>query len=328
MTLKKLAELACVSPSTVSKVLSGSREISKETAQQVFRTAEENGMCLKKRKRVEIDPDIVRVSILVPELISVYYSQLVTDFYAALTESNIIPSVNICGFEMPKIVETVDSLVHNGLTNGIICISPLKYKNTTEVPIVIFDAKSTKDFDSVSSGIHSGIVEAVDYLKKLGHTQIGFIGEIHTPIKRQFFMDALKVNALTAQERFIWTSNKRFEEIGYEAVGKMLQSEDRPTAIIAAYDEIALGAIHALQNNGMCVPQDVSVIGINNIPFSAYFSVPLTTIQTYRQEKISLIVNLLLDKIKSGNRGMIQHISIQSELIIRDTTAPVCGKKG
>ena len=99
--------------------------------------------------------------------------------------------------------------------------------------------------------------------------------------------------------------------------------DERPTALLAAYDEVALGAIHTFTRSGIRVPEDISIIGINDIPSASYASVPLTTIRTYAAEINSLGVKLLLDRIKDPERHIPQQVLVRCELIIRDTTARI-----
>lgn len=322
MTFRKLAELAGVSPATVSKALSGSSEISTETADRIFRIAAENGMDIVKRKTLHINPDTVRVAVLVPELISIFYAQIVTDLCAGLTAAGIEHSIRICGFDDTQIQCMVDTIVQEEIFDGILSLIGFTADPNTPIPIMIFGAEGPY-CDSISVDIESGMNEAIRHLKALGHTEIGMISERYTGAKLRAFQNSMVINDLTVNNDFIWISNKRFEAIGYEAVQSMLSNRRLPTALIAAYDEIALGAIHALQAHGIRIPEDISVIGINDIPFSAYSSTPLTTLQSYLRQTCETALKVLIEKIQNGNEGMRQHIKVKSRLIVRETTAPV-----
>ena len=121
----------------------------------------------------------------------------------------------------------------------------------------------------------------------------------------------------------IFVSDKRFEQIGQEAADYYMKLSDRPTALICAYDEVALGAISTFNTNGISVPGDISIIGINDIPAASYAAVPLTTIRSYTEEIIRMGVELLMDKISSPENHITQKILVRCELIVRSTTAKV-----
>ena len=95
----------------------------------------------------------------------------------------------------------------------------------------------------------------------------------------------------------------------------------QPVLIIAAYDEIALGMIFELKRNGIRIPDDLSVVGIDDIPYASYSQPPLTTVRLYGEERYGMIVDMLYDKIY-GDCDTIQHIAAETKLIIRESAAP------
>lgn len=319
MTLRKIAQLAGVSPSTVSKVLSGSSEISRETAERILKIAEENGV---RRPNYHKARAHSRVAILIPEIISVYYSQVATALIDELRRYGVEPYMYLCGFDDESFCRIVNMLSEEKLADGILTLGVSDYTSFCEIPIVGFGmSQSYPRFDALGSDMQSGIYEALEYLTSLGHTDIGFISEKHTDAKLRYFKSAMSRLGLPVREEYLYISRKRFAEIGCEAAEYYMKLTSPPTALLAAYDEVALGAIHTFRKNGISVPEDISVIGINDIPVSSYSSVPLTTIRTFSCELIERAVKLLLDQIKSPERHIVQHIMIKCELIVRDTTA-------
>ena len=218
MTHTKLAKLAGVSPATVSKVISGSNEISKETAEKVFKVAAENGLNLQKQRRVKLNFDKLRVDIIVPEIVSVFYSSMATKAAEILEKSNIIPTVHICGFNTEKIKEKIEFLIDSGISEGIISFNKIELQRKPNIPVICFCEKELKHCDTIGTYTYSGIDLSIKHLKELGHKNIGFIGETFTTAKENLFRKAMKNNALPINEKYIFKSQKRFEEIGYEAV--------------------------------------------------------------------------------------------------------------
>lgn len=321
MKYLELARLAGVSVSTVSKVLSGSSEISRETAERVMRVAAEHGVLLTKGRSVKINPDELRAAVLVPELTSIYYSSLVSQLCQALEQAGVTPYIRVCGFSAERSAGVLEMLGRERIMDGVVSLCDISAP-TVPLPTVVFNATAGDGIDCIRGDTLSGMNEAVRHLKALGHTAITFIGETHTALKQACFMQAMELNDLPLGEQSVRVIDKRFEEIGYAAAETMLAKGKLPTAVIAAYDEVALGAIHTFTAGGVRVPEELSVIGINDIPFSHYSSVPLTTIQTYTPETVDAVVALLLGRIKGENHGPIQHIAIKDRLVVRETTAP------
>ena len=321
MTYRKLAQLAGVSLSTVSKALSGSSEISGETAARILRIAEENGVI---RPRYRHDHPITRIAITVPEIVSVHYSQIVTLAVDELRRLGIEASIYICGFDDERHYRIIDMLCEEKLADGIIAMNVFKHPRRITLPVVCFGAGENAPYcDTITTDMQSGIFEALEYLISLGHRKIGFISEVNTNAKLNHFKSAAARLEHPVSPEYVFVSDKRFEAIGYDAAEYYLKLPDPPTALIAAYDEVALGAIHTFRSRKIRVPEDISVIGINDIPSSSYANIPLTTIRTFSSEIIHLCVKLLMDQIKNPEHHMVQHISVRCELIKRSTTARI-----
>lgn len=318
----ELARLAGVSVSTVSKALSGSSEIRPETAAHVMRVAAEHGVQLTRGRCVKINPDELRVTVLVPELISIHYSSLVSDACRLLENKGISASIRICGFDPARTRQVLEELSRERITDGVLSLCSCTATIASPLPTVFLAAQGPDTQDCVHCDMASGINEAVAHLHRLGHRSIAFVGEKRTEEKRLLFEQAMQAQGLPLRPEWSLVIDRRFEEIGYAAVRTLLQLEEQPTACITAYDEVALGMIHAYRANGIQVPQAVSVIGINDIPFSQYSSIPLTTIQTYTNESAHAAVQLLLGRICGTENGPIQHTVLKNRLVERRTTAP------
>lgn len=324
MTYRKLAKLAGVSPSTVYKVFSGSSEISRETAERIRQIAKEYGFTpIRYYKGGKNDLVKTRVAILVPEIISVYYSQIVTSMAQILGEYGIRPNIYLTGFIPKECGTIIQMLADEGLTDGILSLSASEINEAPIIPIVqLFSEYESKYLDSVGNDIQDGFMEAMEYLKSLGHQSVGFIGEKNTTRKLQYFQESAAALGLTADPSHIFISDKRFEKIGFEGADYFLKQDNLPTAILTAYDEVALGAMQVFTQSGVRIPEDISIIGINDIPFSSYTSIPLTTIQTYKEDIYRIAIQILLDKIRNPEKHVIQHIEVQCGLVKRNTTGP------
>lgn len=323
MTYKKIAQLAGVSPSTVSKVMAGSSEISEKTAERVRQIIKEYG-CETPRyyKGKNSNLSKFRIAVLVPEIVSIHYARLVSEIVRILDNKNIICNIYLTGFNERKALSLIQRLAEEGLTDGILAITAITSESSLPIPVVNFTTKVSKSADCVGINIKQGVLEALQYLKELGHQKIGFIGEKNTISKQKLFYDTARILDIPIDDSNVFLSDRRFEQIGIEAAEYFLQNGMKPTALITAYDEVAMGAIQVFRHAGLQIPEDISLIGINDIPFSEYASIPLTTIRMFNEEMCHIAIRLLLDKIMNPNSHVLQHVIIQTQLVMRETVCP------
>ncbi len=331
ITNRTLAQLAGVSPATVSKVFSSSPEISPETAERVRRIAVQYGWTPPKYRQQSVSRR--QVSVLVPELLSVYYGKIATCAAEALRGWGAEPAISIVGFAENAQHDVIRHLIADGRSDGILSVHAWTYKGNSEIPLLELEpiGKLGTEYRHdlvVAQKMESGMEKIFSYLLSLGHRRIAFISEKFTHTKLQIYRALMKANGLLAHAEYEFISDKRFEEVGYEGASFFLRRarHDKnycfPTAIICAYDEVAFGCIRALRGAGMQIPEDVSVVGINDIMTSAYAYVPLTTVRTFSEEKIRVAVQTLMEKIENPTLTVRRKIEIPCELMIRESTAP------
>ena len=321
MNHKQIAELANVSASTVSKALSGSKEINAETAENIRRIAIENGYFKEKnkRKRVNTANRDIFIAVMVPEAAGGHYSKEITLIKEYIEEKGGNVAVYIFDFDARKKEKLLNSIILRGVADGVIISSTPPKNLKSNIPIVSLANDGIGGYDTVVVDGDAIVDDAVKYLKNLGHEKIGFAGEYHTIAKSNRFKKAMTNNGLKFSEKYMYIVDGRFETIGIKAAEKIVAAKDRPTAILAAYDEIALSLVHELTENGIRVPEDMSVMGINNIDSSAYAGIPLTTVNIFSDEQYKTAVNLLFDKILNETKS-VRHIVVEHEIIERQTT--------
>jgi LacI family repressor for deo operon, udp, cdd, tsx, nupC, and nupG len=217
-------------------------------------------------------------------------------------------------------------------TDGMILFSarmdPKTLVNLSEeYPIVLTTAYidglkvPTVSIDNISSSRN-----AVEHLIKLGHTRIAHISgplefngsrDRYKGYQQALLQNDLKIDSMLVQEGDFTL------ESGYNLMLKFIAMEHPPTAVFTANDEMAMGAVKAAKDHGLKVPEDLAVVGFDNISFSAIFEPALTTIAQPLFKMGQVSMQLLLQQIQGVQVSKIQHI-LESELIIRDS----CGGKG
>ena len=163
---------------------------------------------------------------------------------------------------------------------------------------------------------------AVDHLVELGHTKIGYIGERASDIRYHAICKCLRQRGIEIIPAFMKRGVERFEQGGYMRTLELLKEKELPTAIFASYDQIAFGAIRAFQEHGIRVPEDISIIGFDNIVMDNYHPVKLSSITNPVDQMGITAVKILLDAIKHPRSHVVQNVALQSRLVIRKSTCP------
>lgn len=323
MNHKKIAQLANVSASTVSKALSGSSEVNRATAEKIRRIAIDTGYFKEKskRKREYANDASFLIAVIVPEIMGFYYATIVTCIKNHVESKGGHIAIYISDFDPQKGTELLESIILHGGTDGVIMFSKPTLSFKPNIPIVCCCNAVDCGCDTIYCDSRAVIEDAVGYLSELGHTKIGYVGEPHTATAAMYFEDAVKQNGLVYEKEYTYIIDARFEQIGHMAALEILKQKNRPTAVVAAYDEVALGLISTLSHNGIQVPEDLSVMGINNIPSGAHAQIPLTSVDTFSEEQYKTAVDLLFDKISTESQT-VRHITIEPQIVARETTKP------
>ncbi len=318
MNHKRIAELANVSASTVSKALSGSTEISREVRERIRKIAIESGYFKEKnrRKREYTNNGSIFIAVLIPELLGMYYSEAATRIKSEIEARGGHISIYVYDFDKDKMNSILEAIILNGATDGVIVFSEPELSVEPNIPIVCFGKDSSCKYDSVVNDVNSIVDNCIKYLKNSGHEEIGFVGERYTTKTNKAFVSAMEANGLKCRDEFIHLADARLENIGIEAAHKIMELTVKPTAVIGAYDVIALSLMHELDKIGIRVPDDISIMGINNISPSAYAHVPLTTVDTFSEEQYRMAVDILFDKILGGTSA-VKHVLIEHKIIER-----------
>ncbi len=173
-----------------------------------------------------------------------------------------------------------------------------------------------------------GALRATEHLLKLGHRRIAIIDNapaLGNFEKQQGYVQALNEAGIEFDRELSIDARRTGPGQGYAAAGRLLSLPDPPTAILAANDLLAIGAIHRCDELGIKVPEDISVIGFDNIELAAHARPPLTTV-SYDAEDLSqrAVAHLLrLMAAGSDNPAAPQVEFVDPDLIVRDSTGPI-----
>lgn len=320
MTMKELAKLANVSVSTVSKAFSEADDISAETKAYIFQLAREYG-CYGRYFKGKYHKKIV--AIICPELIGNYYTCFIDCFRELIEAADGMCVVSADNFSPSKQAELIDYYIAYLKVDGLIVFNlnaPLK--KAYDRPIVALFSNKASYVDFIQVDMRGALDYAVTLLMDYGHRKIAFLSETLTMAKEEHFLSAA-TNRGCDDSIIVIRSRFRFEKAGEDGIRQLLERQPDTTAIICAYDRIAYGAIRQLEETGLRVPQDISIIGIDNISTSEYTKPTLTTIDTKPREVCQIAWELLQKKMQNSGYGVRQTIVIQTKLIPRDSVTQI-----
>jgi DNA-binding LacI/PurR family transcriptional regulator len=332
-TIYDIAKKTGYSPTTVSKAFNNYSDVREKTRQEIFRVAEELGYVPNAHARTLTTKKSWTIGILFIESSGFGIRH---PFFSAVIESFKQVAVSK-GYALMFISKDVGGKQSGYLENcrirgvdGVVVLLS-DYEDPyfqelldSDIPTVVLDYETTQSH-TVCSDNAAGSLLAVEYLESLGHTRIAHIsGGLNTypgMIRQVGFEKAMKQRGLELRDSYILTGAYYSLESGYEAMLSLLSLDERPTAVFASGDMLALGAIMAAKESGLSVPEDISVIGFDDIDLAKYVTPALTTIRQDTTLLGSRAAEILFSSI-DGTENDIVALKLPVEVIVRQSCAP------
>ncbi len=332
VTLKEIAAKVGVHPSTVSRVLSGKYDnfvVSEETRERIFKTVEQyqyvpnemaRGLRLKKTHTI---------GIVIPDILDPFFAGIARSIEIACDNrkySFIICSTDEVQEKETKLIEMLKSKRTDGLL-----IVPVQERmdqfielKKENYPFVLIERCFDElDSNAVVTENEREAYEAVEHLIKLGHRRIAFIAGRRSTYeikKRESgYRAALSAYGIPVQEQLI-VGNGSTAENCRQATLKVLQLPKRPTAFLVSANVVLVGALEAVFELGLVVPDDISVVGFTDMKFAPFFSSPLTAVSRPIDQIGSRALQLLLKQMESPVEHKCEKIVLQSKLVVRKST--------
>ena len=326
--LKDISRKLGVSVSTVSRGLNNSDEISDEMKEKIRTTAAELGYSLRGRGG-RATPEWNTAGVIVPEVTSEYYAKVVSMSQSLLAAKGYNTLVKISNFNSNDMVEAINCM-HRIHAKCVLIVMDdeevmsdriVKAITRSGLPVMLITSKyyPLLDFDCIHLDEYSGIVMGVQHLQEQGYKRIGFIGEKMTGNRLTIFKQAMKFQGLEFDPALAVVGTERAEAGGFARMQELLNNPNPPDAVFCSYDQMAIGAIHAIREAGLRVPEDVAILGFDNISVSAYVEGGITTIANPHEDMLSIAVNVLTKREKNAKASR-QQIALRPKLIVRKTT--------
>lgn len=336
MDIQEVARLAKVSTATVSRVLNGSNKVRETTAIRVQRVIEEfNYVPNNSARSLRIGRSEL-FGLVVSDIKNPFFPDLIDHFEALAAAERVEVLFTDTNYDSARAAACIRRLVERNV-DGIAVMTTeanelsLEFATRRNVPVVLLNqADLASKYASVMIDYSRCYREAVQYLKDLGHRNVAFLSgtPAFSSVKRRqrAFESSMKKCGLQIRKN-CFISDEMSVEGGRAAMEKLLCIRPRPTALMATNDLMAVGVLQAAQASGIRVPEEISVIGFDDLPISAMVQPQLTTIHLSRHEIASAAFSHLIH-LRQGDRispSMASH-KIHPCLVVRGSTAAPRGK--
>jgi LacI family transcriptional regulator len=336
VTIVEVARKGGVSLGTVSRVINNDIHVAPETRERISKVMQEMGYVANRQARSLRGSKTNVIGMLVPDLGTGYIGEIVHGIDAELA----LEQLDLMLFTTHRTASKEASYVANmgqGMVDGLLLVlprNPADYIGTLtrrKIPFVLIDHQGTdQKCPAVGASNWQGAYNATEYLIKLGHTRIGFITgsmDLICAIDRlNGYESALRSNHIPKDPRLVYEGTF-FQPDGYAGACALLDIADPPTAIFASNDVMAMGAMDGVRSRGLRVPEDVSIMGFDDIPQAASVRPALTTVRQPLEQMGRVATQMLLDLLKNAEKE-ISRIELPTELIVRGSTSSPKDKAG
>ncbi|AQZ61838.1 Transcriptional regulator, LacI family [[Actinomadura] parvosata subsp. kistnae] len=327
LTIAQLAELAGVSTATVSKVVNGRSEVSSETRAAVEELIRLHGY---RRQRRRSTPTAL-VELVFHALEGDYPVEITKGVAQVAREHDLTVGISDLHRDHNAADAWIDGVLRRRPSGVIAVFSGLtetQHEQLTrrEIPLVLLDPADApgKNVPSVGAGNWNGGLTATRHLLELGHRRIAIITGPDSALSSRARLDgyrtALDMAGVPADPELIGRGDFLIEG-GLAAAHRMLCLPDRPTAIFATNDGQAIGVYHAAHRLGLRIPDDLSVVGFDDLPSMRWAIPPLTTVRQPLSQMAAAATRMLL-QLANGEELAQSRIELATELVVRDSTAP------
>ncbi|SMB97364.1 transcriptional regulator, LacI family [Thermanaeromonas toyohensis ToBE] len=329
VTIKDVAKAAGVAPSTVSHVLNKSAPVSPQTREKVLAAVKALGYqpsAVAQSLKLGFSKTI---ALIVPTISTPMYSEMIEGIEEEATNHGY--NLILCRSGRDPIRELMYlKILRTNRVDGIILAAPqvndpcLKELEKSSLPAVIIGGYPPNNgIPSIKVDNKGGTWASIEYLLSLGHRKIAFINGYSTVPDSKERLEAIK--ECLAHYHIPWREDYYREgdftrHSGAALAQELMASEEPPTAIFIASDTMAIGAMQAIKNMGWSIPEDVSLIGFDDIKFCQYLDPPLTTVRQPAYEMGKAAMKALL-ALFSGERSEALSRIFEAKLIIRGSCA-------
>lgn len=311
VTIKDIAKASGVSYSTVSKALNDSPLVKPQTKSKILDVAKQLGYQPNFSARNLVSKKSNAIGVVWPTIERIALSALITEINETIEKSDYSMILSIS-----RIHSSVE-MFRRFQVDGIIIFEeegqpPLDPGILATVPVLSHGVPKKRPYPLIDVHQKEAIYKAVKYLHGLGHTEISFVGDLNSndPRQKEKFLgyrEKMKELQIPLKEGSIINTRGLDWYDGYFATKSLLENYHRPTAIIGGSYDLSVGILRAIKESGLDIPNDISVIGYDNIPQMGGLEIPLTS--------VGVPINKLANKIVYSLLQLIEHPEVKLPLV-------------
>jgi DNA-binding LacI/PurR family transcriptional regulator len=327
VTIYDIAKATGMAKSTVANALSGKGTVSETTRQRILQCAQEMGYRPNMLARSFYNHKTLTIALILPTITNPFYPEIIEAIERTASERDyqtLFCSTHL-NFELGR--QQMERMMSRWIDGYIIMGSSMDIADVHQyfqqgLPIVLCDwqeNEAPEGIPQVSVDFYRAGQLAAQHLLDLGHHKLGVIFDApQQTLRLEGFLSVLQAAEITLSREMKQVSASTLES-GYLAAKNLLAQAERPTAIFATTDWLALGAIDAVLDAGLRVPEDISIIGLDDIMLSAHLRPPLTSIAVPKLQLAREAISLLFGQM-DGDKDVSARRLIEPYLIVRQST--------
>jgi DNA-binding LacI/PurR family transcriptional regulator len=330
--IRAVAALAKVSIATVSRTINGSPVVSEKLAKRVWQAIEQLNYFPNTHARTLVSGRSRLFGIIVENITNPFFPELIQSFEEIAVANGYEILVSSSNSD-PAVLTTCVRRMLERKVDGVAVLTfgeeepVLDQLSFHDIPVVLAEFKLSEPASStILLDYSTGIRAAVHHLVTIGHSKIGFLAgphKLHSAITRQTdFENSMRAERLPIDKKWIIECDHTLKG-GVIGFGKLRALTGQPTAVVCSNDMTAIGVLRAAYLQGLRVPQDLSVIGLDDIDFAEFTLPPLTTIRLSRADLARAAFEALrLHAENPGKAGLQREFLVSTNLVVRGSTAP------
>ncbi|MBS4179002.1 LacI family DNA-binding transcriptional regulator [Lederbergia citrea] len=331
-TIKDVAKDAGVSIATVSRVISGKDKVKQSTKIKVEKSIKKLNYYPDVTAQTMVSKKTQTIGLIIPSM-DEYWATLAENLQEQLWDYGYTVMFCVSGLEeSEKTLTYIHAFIKRKVDGIIYCGPSSEYEMeiiellNDNIPIVFLD-KDLPDANTVVGNHLDGGKIGVEHLIKLGHKNIAYIGGPFSAPERELgYRNGMTLQGLEINESLIIRGDFTFE-CGFNGVNELINQKHHFTAVCCGNDLIAFGVIDALRKRGIRVPEDIAIVGYDDIKMASLIKPELTTVRQ-PLDKIAIgLVDLLLETINAEDKKQTKNLIFSMELVIRESCGAMSMKE-
>ncbi|MCJ7552820.1 MAG: LacI family transcriptional regulator [Ignavibacteriaceae bacterium] len=328
-TIKEIAQKANVSIATVSRALNDDPKVTEETRKKILAVSKELHYKPNLVARNFVKKTSYAIGLILPDISDEFFTDIIRGVDEITYKKGYYTMV-ASSHKYRTLADSITAFSETGLVGGVILLISsmteelINIIKHSKIPIVIIGGgKDEHKFDTVAIDNYLGAFNATEYLikkkrfKKIAHIT-GPAENYDAFLRKKGFIDACRKNGLSINKSFIIDGNYTIDS-GYHGFIQLYGLPEKPQAIFAANDMMALGCYDAANYFNVKIPDDIGLIGFDDIFISKYLNPGLTTVRVQIEEVGKAAATLLIERLNNSNGKAHSLIKIPTELIIRNS---------